>query len=90
MKPPQYVRHHLVEITSCIGKVAFASYDQAKAIVERGKRGPNSQHRGVYRCPVCEKWHVGRRGPTSKVKRRLTERQMQEEDAMLNEAEDQE
>lgn len=83
MKP----RHYLVELTSCLGKVAFDTFAQAKAIVERTRRGPADAKHGVYRCPACEKWHVGRHSPTSKAKRSIMKKRMELETAMLDESE---
>jgi hypothetical protein len=61
----------LVAITSCIGKVAFQTYDQAKAVNERAKRGINGERRGFYRCPICKLYHIGHQSPTTRAKKRL-------------------
>jgi len=83
MKPA----HHLVELTSCIGKKPFDSYDLARAIVDRSRRGPNGARRAAYRCPTCDKWHIGRRSETSKAKRTIRRERIEREDELLDEFE---
>jgi hypothetical protein len=61
----------LISLMSCIGKIAFDTYDQAKAVNDRSRHGMNSQHRGFYRCPICRRYHIGHRSPTTKAKKIL-------------------
>jgi hypothetical protein len=69
----------LVAITSCIGRVAFHTYDQAKAVDKRSRKGSNSERRGAYHCPVCGSWHLGHQSPATKAKRRLRNQQRLDE-----------
>ena len=44
-------------LSSCTGKVSFATYHQAAEVCERGsKRGKRRQ---VYHCSVCHLYHLG-------------------------------
>jgi hypothetical protein len=61
----------LVAITSCLGKVAFHTYDQAKAVDKRSRKGSNSERRGAYHCPICGSWHLGHQSPATKAKKML-------------------
>jgi hypothetical protein len=45
----------------CEGKVAFVSFQEATGANERRRRGMHSVRRGIYKCPVCGNWHMGRR-----------------------------
>ena len=64
----------LVNLTSCLGKVAFETFEQAKAVVERGRKGMHSVKRGIYRCPICAKWHAGQHSPQTKAKELIRKR----------------
>lgn len=42
----------------CIGKVAFDSYGQVKAVLDRNQT-KSRPGRSVYRCGHCGLWHIG-------------------------------
>lgn len=46
----------------CQGKRRFESFTLADEVNKARKYGRSNARRGVYRCPACQGWHIGRRG----------------------------
>lgn len=56
------------EVASCTGKVRFASYDAAGRIQKRRGRDRQYRQSEVYRCRICQGWHLGRAAQAERPK----------------------
>jgi hypothetical protein len=72
------VSDYLIELCSCLGKIAFDSYAIASKAVQRGRKGRNSVKRDVYHCSACGKYHAGQRSPETKAKKILRKRKSED------------
>lgn len=45
-------------LAMCAGKEKL-TFERAKRIAR--KKAPDGKRRDFYKCPVCRRWHVGRR-----------------------------
>jgi hypothetical protein len=50
-------------VKSCVGKVAYSTYENARAearyFMRQGKFQREDSHLEPYRCPYCSGWHLG-------------------------------
>jgi hypothetical protein len=47
--------------SGCDGKVRFDSYQQADEVNTARKKSRGNSRRGVYSCPACHGFHLGKR-----------------------------
>lgn len=64
----------------CYGKEAFASFQLAEQVNKARGKGRRGVRRGVYRCAVCQQWHIGRRNKQAR-KRRIQDNESRAGDA---------
>ena len=48
------------KVEGCDGKKIFDSFQMASRVAKRRRRaGAEMRDQHPYRCPVCQKWHIG-------------------------------
>lgn len=84
--PMPDVRERFPFDRACKGKFYYASRAEAKLAIRGMRRGGPPENTGdgaanvkPYRCPHCDRWHVGHRpGTDARVRKMLDRRDMQE------------
>jgi hypothetical protein len=70
--------------SGCAGKVRFETHQLAAQVNTDRKKSRGNVRRGIYRCPACNGFHIGRRNRISKQSkldpRRVIELARQQED----------
>lgn len=47
------------DVIGCTGKYGYANKLAATKVMKERKKNVAIAHLGTYRCPICDKWHIG-------------------------------